>query len=389
MQKVKIKKLQKDKLSKYKKFIPVNTPLINNADALSVSKSIKSGWISSEGPDVKEFENKIAKFLNRKFGCAVSSGTAALEIAIKSLNLKKNDEVIMPSFTIISNAMAVVKSSAKPILVDVDLHTWNIKIEDIEKKITKKTKCLMIPHIYGLANDMDKILKIAKKYKLYLIEDAAEVFGLKYKSRPCGSFGDVSILSFYANKHITTGEGGMLLTNNYKLNEKFKDYRNLCFGSKKNRFNHYDISWNYRYTNIQATLGLSQLKRINRIIKKKHQIGNYYYKYFKNLKNIILQPNKLAHCKNIYWVFGIVLKKNNKNKINAVVKKLAKKNIGTRPFFWPMHKQDAFKNKNYFKNVNLPNSEFIAKNGFYLPSGLGITTKELKFVKDTVVSILK
>ena len=376
-------------MSKYKKFIPVNTPLINNVDASSVSKSIKSGWISSEGPNVKEFENKIAKFLNRKFGCAVSSGTAALEIAIKSLNLKKNDEVIMPSFTIISNAMAVVKSSAKPILVDVDLHTWNIKIEDIEKKITKKTKCLMIPHIYGLANDMDKILKIAKKYKLYLIEDAAEVFGLKYKSRPCGSFGDVSILSFYANKHITTGEGGMLLTNNYKLNEKFKDYRNLCFGSKKNRFNHYDISWNYRYTNIQATLGLSQLKRINRIIKKKHQIGNYYYKYFKNLKNIILQPNKLAHCKNIYWVFGIVLKKNNKNKINAVVKKLAKKNIGTRPFFWPMHKQDAFKNKNYFKNVNLPNSEFIAKNGFYLPSGLGITTKELKFVKDTVVSILK
>ncbi len=376
-------------MSKYKKFIPVNTPLIDNADVSSVSKSIKSGWISSEGPNVKEFENKIAKFLNRKFGCAVSSGTAALEIAIKSLNLKKNDEVIMPSFTIISNAMAIVKSSAKPILVDVDLHTWNIKIEDIEKKITKKTKCLMIPHIYGLANDMDKILKIAKRHNLYLIEDAAEVLGLKYKSRPCGSFGDISILSFYANKHITTGEGGMILTNSDKLNERFKDYRNLCFGKKINRFNHYDIGWNYRYTNIQATLGLSQLKRISSIIKKKHQIGNYYYKNFKNLKNIIIQPNKLAHCKNIYWVFGIVLKKNNKNKINEVVKKLAKKNIGTRPFFWPMHKQDAFKNKNFFRNINLPNSEFIAKNGFYLPSGLGITTKELKFVKDSVVSILK
>ena len=376
-------------MSNYKKFIPVNTPLINNDDALSVSKSIKSGWISSEGPSVKEFEKKISKFLNRKFGCAVSSGTAALEIAIKSLNLKKYDEVIMPAFTIISNAMAIVKSSAKPVLVDVDINTWNIKIEDIEKKITKKTKCLMIPHIYGLSNDMDKILKITKKYKLYLIEDAAEVFGLKYKNKPCGSFGDISILSFYANKHITTGEGGMLLTNNNKLNEKFKDYRNLCFGTKKNRFNHYDISWNYRYTNIQAALGLNQLKRINKIIKKKYQIGNYYYKYFKDLKNIILQPNKLSYSKNIYWVFGIVLKRNNKKKINDVIKKLAKKNIGTRPFFWPMHKQDAFKNKNYFKKVSLPNSEFIAKNGFYLPSGLGITKKELKFVKDTVVSILK
>ena len=376
-------------MSKYKKFIPVNTPLINNKDALSVAKTIKSGWISSEGPSVKEFEKKIAKFLDRKFGCAVSSGTAALEIAIRSLGLNKNDEVIMPSFTIISNAMAIVKSSAKPILVDVNLNTWNIKIEDIEKKITKKTKCLMIPHIYGLANDMDKILKITKKYNLYLIEDAAEVFGLKYKNKQCGSFGDISILSFYANKHITTGEGGMLLTNNPKLNEKFKDYRNLCFGSKKNRFNHYDISWNYRYTNIQAALGLSQLKRIGKIIKKKHEIGNYYYKHFKNIKNIILQPNKLSYCKNIYWVFGIVLKKNNKNNISSVIKKLQSKNIGTRPFFWPMHKQDTFKKKNYFKNIKLSNSEFISKNGFYLPSGLGLTSKELKFVKDTVISILK
>ena len=376
-------------MPKYKKFIPVNTPLINSSDALSVSKSIKSGWISSEGPSVKEFEKKIAKFLDRKFGCAVSSGTAALEIAIRSLGLKKNDEVIMPSFTIISNAMAIVKSSAKPILVDVNLSTWNIKLEDIEKKITKKTKCLMIPHIYGLANDMDKILKLTKKYNLYLIEDAAEVLGLKYKNKQCGSFGDISIISFYANKHITTGEGGMLLTNNKRLNEKFKDYRNLCFGSKKNRFNHYDISWNYRYTNIQAALGISQLKRINKIIKKKHEIGNYYYNNFKNIENIILQPNKLSYCKNIYWVFGIVLKRNNKNNISSVIKKLASNNIGTRPFFWPMHKQDAFKKKNYFKNISLPNSEFISKNGFYLPSGLGLTRTELKFIKDTLIRILK
>ena len=376
-------------MSKYKKFIPVNTPLINNSDALSVSKSIKSGWISSEGPSVKEFEKKIAKFLDRKFGCAVSSGTAALEIAIRSLGLKKNDEVIMPSFTIISNAMAIVNSSAKPILVDVNLNTWNIKLEDIEKKITKKTKCLMIPHIYGLSNDMDEIMKIAKKYNLYVIEDAAEVLGLKYKNKPCGSFGDISILSFYANKHITTGEGGMLLTNNLNLNNNFKDLRNLCFGSKNNRFNHYDISWNYRYTNIQASLGLNQLKRIDKIVKKKHEIGNYYFKHFKDIKNVILQPNKLSYCKNIYWVFGIVIKKNNKNNIKEVIKKLTSNNIGTRPFFWPMHKQDAFKKKGYFKNINLPNSEFISKNGFYLPSGLGLTLKELKFVKDTVLSVLK
>ena len=374
---------------KYKNFIPVNTPLINNNDAIAVSKSIKSGWISSEGPNVKEFENKISKFLDRKFGCAVSSGTAALEIAIKALGLKKKDEVIMPSFTIISNATAIIKSSATPILVDVDLKTWNIKIEDIEKKITRNTKCLMLPHIYGLSNDMDKILKIVKKHRLYLIEDAAEVLGLKYKNRYCGSFGHISILSFYANKHITTGEGGMLLTNNPNLNKKFMDYRNLCFGSKANRFNHSDIGWNYRYTNIQATLGLSQLKRIKKIIKKKFQIGNYYYKHFKNLKNIILQPNKLPYTKNIYWVFGIVIKNDSKIKLSQVIKKLSAKNIGTRPFFWPMHKQDAFIKKSYFKNVSLPNSEFISKNGFYIPSGLGLNTKELRYIKDTVISILR
>ncbi len=376
-------------MKKYNKFIPVNTPLINKKDALSVFKSVQSGWISSEGPNVRIFEKKISKFLNRKFGCSVSSGTAALEIAIKSLGLKKNDEVIMPSFTIISNAIAIVKSSAKPILVDVDLNTWNIKIEDIEKKINKKTKCLMLPHIYGLSNDMDKILKIVKKHKIFLIEDAAEVFGLKYKNRYCGSFGDISILSFYANKHITTGEGGMLLTNNFKLYQKFKDLRNLCFGKKKNRFNHYDIGWNYRYTNIQATLGLSQLKRVNRIIKKKFEIGNYYYRHLKNIKNIIIQPNKLSYCKNIYWVFGIVIKKNSKISIGKVLKKLSAQNIGTRPFFWPMHKQDIFKKKFNFKNLKLPNSEFISKNGFYIPSGLGISLKELKYVKDTLINILK
>jgi len=373
----------------YKKFIPVNTPLITKIDKIAVANSIASGWISSEGPDVKNFEKKISKFLSRKYGCAVSSGTAALEIAVKSLNLKKNDEIIIPSFTIISNAMAIIKNHAKPILIDVDINTWNIKVDDIEKKITSKTRCLMIPHIYGLANDMDKIIKIKNKYNLYLIEDAAEVFGLKYKRRLCGSFGDISILSFYANKHITTGEGGMLLTNSSNLNKKFKEYRNLCFGKKGNRFNHDKLGWNYRYTNIQASLGLSQLKRIDKIVKRKFQIGNYYYKHFKNIPNLILQPNKLEYSKNIYWVFGIVLDKNNKHNIKDVIKKLSKKNIGTRPFFWPMHKQDVFRKIGYFKRISLPNSEYLSKNGFYIPSGLGIKNHELKFVKDTVISILK
>ena len=293
----------------------------------------------------------------------------------------------MPSFTIISNAIAIVKSLAKPVLVDIDLDTWNIKIEDIEKNITSKTKCLMLPHIYGLPNDMDKIYKIVKKHKLYLIEDAAEVIGQKYKNRFCGSFGDISIFSFYANKHITTGEGGMLFTNNLKLHNSFKNLRNLCFG-KKNRFNHSGIGWNYRFTNIQATLGLSQLKRINKIIKKKYEIGQFYYENLKNNSNIILQKNKTSFAKNIYWVFGIVIKKNSKINSKTAQKELLKRNIQTRPFFWPMHKQDIFKKEGLFKGIKLKNSEFISKNGFYLPSGIGLKNQELKFIIKSLNSIL-
>ena len=258
---------KKSKLNK-KIFLPVNRPIVTEGDARKIYKVVKSGWISSAGPDITVFEKNLSKFVNRKYACAVSSGTAALEIAVKSLGLNKNDEIIMPTFTIISNAIAIIKNLAKPVLIDSDLDTWNIDVKKIEEKITKKTKAIMLPHIYGFPCDMDKILKICKKYKLYLIEDAAEMLGQNYKKNKCGSFGDISTFSFYANKHITTGEGGMVLTNNKNLYEKIKDLKNLNFG-KINRFNHTDISWNYRLTNMQAALGVNQLKRINQIIKKK------------------------------------------------------------------------------------------------------------------------
>ena len=370
-------------MAKYKNFIPVNTPLITKSDAKAVYETISTGWISSEGPRVREFEIKMAKLVKRKFACCVSSGTAALEIAVKSLDIGKNDEVIMPTFTIISNANAIIKNLATPVLVDVDLNTWNIKIEDIENKISPRTKALMLPHIYGFPNDMDSIIKIVKKYKLYLIEDAAEMIGQKYKNRLCGSFGEMSIFSFDANKHITTGEGGMLLTNSKKLNNKIVGLRNLCFGSK-NRFNHFDIGWNYRFTNIQASLGLNQLKRIKQIVQRKREIGNFYYNNLHQNKNIIIQPKELSYAKNIYWVFGVVVKKNNKITSKELQKKLLKKNIQTRSFFWPMHKQEIFLNKGLFKDLSFPNSEFLSLNGFYLPSGLKLKLKELKYITNIV-----
>lgn len=371
-----------------KKLIPVSSPLITINDAKNVYKVVKSGWVSSSGKEILRFEKKLAKFVNRKFACTVSSGTAALEIAVKSLNLKKNDEIIMPAFTIISNAIAIIKNQAKPVLVDTDIKTWNIKIEDIEKKINKKTRALMIPHIYGFPCDMDKITKLCKKYKLYLIEDAAEMIGQEYKGIPCGSFGDISTFSFYANKHITTGEGGMIFTNNFKLHNKFRLLKNLNFGTKE-RFNHSEISWNYRLTNMQASLGLSQFKRIKNIIKKKRFIGNFYYNKFKDNNKILIQKNKLDYAKNIYWIFGIILKDKSKNFRKNFQKKLLTKKIETRPFFYPMHKQDIFIKKGYFKNEKYPCSEFLSSNGFYIPSGLNLTTKQLEYVANTINKLLK
>ena len=379
----------KVKLKLKNNFIPVNTPKIFGDEKKYVNDSLNTGWISSEGPYVKKFENLFSSFNKRKYGIAVSSGTAALEIALKSLNLKKNDEVIIPTFTIISSAMCVFKEGVKPVLVDSNINNWNMSVEQTINKITKKTKAIIITHIYGFPVDMYKILSIAKKKKITIIEDAAEMIGQKYNGKICGSFGDISTFSFYANKHITTGEGGMIVTNNKKIFDKCKSLRNLCFGIKGNRFNHEDIGWNYRFTNVQAAIGLGQLKNIKWIVNRKKEIGIRYYNNLKMNKNIIIQKPKKSYSENIYWVFGILLTNKYKNKRDLIVKKLLKLNIQTRNFFFPMHKQKILLKKKFFKkNMKFPVAEYLSKSGFYLPSGLGITNKEIDFVSDKVNKII-
>ncbi len=360
------------------KFIPVSIPLVSNEDIRSINKVIRKGWISSDGPEVKIFEKEFSKKINRKHSIAVSNGTAALEIAVKALGIKKNDEVIIPNFTIVSNALAVIKQNAKPVLVDCDLETWNMNLDEIEKKINKKTKAIMVTHIYSFSNDMDKIIKICKKYKIFLIEDAAEVLGLKYKNKMCGSFGDISTFSFYANKQVTCGEGGMISTNNRQLYEKCKSLRNLCFG-KIQRFNHDDIGWNYRMTNIQAALGINQLKRLDKIVKKKIYIGNYYYNKLSKNKNIYMTPPKLSYSKNIYWVVGILIK-NKKILASKIIKNLNKYGIGARPFFWPMHEQNIFKKLKIFSKKSYPNSSYLGKYGFYIPSYLKLDNSKMNYI---------
>ena len=376
---------KKLKLNK-RDIIPVSKPFISKKNIVAINRVLKNGWISSNGPELKKFESEFSKLINRKYSTTVSNGTAALEIAIKALGIKKNDEVLIPNFTIISNALAVLRQGAKPVLLDCNLTNWNININDIEKKITKKTKAIIITHIYSFPNDMDKILKICKKHKILLIEDAAEVLGLSYKDRKCGSFGDISTFSFYANKQITTGEGGMISTDNKRLHAKCNSLKNLCFG-KINRFNHEDIGWNYRLTNMQAALGLSQLQDIKKIVKKKMEIGNHYYQGLSLNKNIQILPPTNTYAKNIYWVVGILIK-NRKMKASTLAKKLLAKGIGTRAFFWPMHEQIIFKKMKLFNNTKFPNSSYLARYGLYLPSYFQLKKKNIDKIINTVNKIL-
>ena len=380
----------KKKLKSRNKFIPVNSIKIFSDEKKNVRKCLDTGWLSSEGLYVKKFEENFSKYNNRKYGIAVSSGTAALEISIKALNLKKGDEIIIPAFSIISTALCIVKLGMKPVLVDSNISTWNMDPDMVIKKITKKTKAILITHIYGFPVDMNKILKISKKENIKIVEDTSEMIGQKYYKKRCGTFGDLSTFSFYANKHITTGEGGMILTNSKNLYEKCKSLRNLCFGKGNERFNHDDLGWNYRMTNIQGAIGCGQLKNISWIVKRKKEIGRRYISILNKCNKIYIQPNRLKFADNIFWVFGVLIKKKSGISRDKLVKMLLKRKIQTRNFFHPMHKQKIFKKMKVFsKKEKLPNSEYLSKNGFYLPSGLGITNKEIDVVGNALLNILK
>ena len=327
----------------------------------------------------------MASLCRRKHAYAVSNGSAALELAVQAIGIGKGDEVIMPTFTIISCALAVVRAGATPVYVDADPLTWNMKVEDIEPLITERTKAIMAVHIYGITVDMDPLLEIANNYKLKVIEDAAEVIGQNYKGKPCGSFGDISTFSFYPNKHITTGEGGMVLLNDDELAERCKSLRNLCFG-KTDRFLHQELGWNFRMSNLQAAVGVAQLERLPQTTKKKREIGRMYQEHLEGCEAFTLPLTQTAYCENIYWVFGII-SKNVSRDTKWWMNKLAEQGIGTRPFFYPMHLQPALQGKPYREN-NYANSDNMAKYGFYLPSGVNLTKDQVEVIAKVISQYL-
>lgn len=406
--------------------IPVNQPLLNGNEKKYLVECIDTGWISSEGPFVSEFERKLAARVGRKHGVAVANGSAALDIAVQALGLCSGDEVIMPTFTIISCGQAITRTGAIPVLVDSDPATWNIDVRQIEARITERTKAIMVVHIYGLPVDMDPVLALAQRHGLKVIEDAAEAIGQEYgrrdeggdlkceresngatpvmpvpsvrpsssdlRSHPsslrhCGSFGDISVFSFYPNKHITTGEGGMVLTDNPELAERCRSLRNLCFQAKK-RFVHEEIGWNYRITNLQAALGLAQLERLDEFVARKRRMGRRYTELFSSLASCRLPLPSTHYAKNIYWVYGLVLNDEIPFDAEVAMKRLAGRGIGTRPFFWSMHEQPVFQRMGLFKGESYPVAERLARRGFYIPSGLALTDEQMDEVAAVVRSVL-
>ena len=369
-----------------KKIINVSEPKLSNKTKEYVLDCIQTEWISSSGSYLEAFEKKWAKYCNKKYAVSVTSGTAALIVALKSLNLKSGDEVIMPSFTIISCALAVIEAGGKPVLADCDLDTWCIQPNEIKKKISNRTKAILIVHMFGHPVNIDEIKKITKKKKIVIIEDAAESHGSKFKKEVVGSFGKISCFSFYVNKLITTGEGGMALTNDKSLYNKMKNLRNLAF-NKTRRFSHNEIGYNYRMTNIQAAIGLSQLEKITEHIKIKRQNTFLYNKILTSYDLPISLPTEKDWAKSTFWMYGIVLK-NKKMTAKTLARKLFENNIETRPLFLGMHEQPVFKKMKLFKNDSFPNTEYLSKYGLYLPSGLRLSKSKIELICKTLKRIL-
>lgn len=366
--------------------IPVNTPLLGGNEKKYLEECIDTGWISSEGPFVRRFEDEFASYIGRDHGVSVTNGSAALEAAVCALELPKNSEVIVPSFTIISCASAILRNGLVPVPVDCDIKTFNSGAAHFEAAITEKTSAIMVVHIYGLPCDMDDIIALAKKYDLKIIEDAAEVIGQEYNGRRCGSFGDVSTFSFYPNKHITTGEGGMVVTDDKYLAERLRSLRNLCFVPEK-RFVHEELGWNFRMTNLQAALGLAQLEQVESFVTKKRNIGDAYNKRLASVDGIALPLATTDFAKNIYWVYSIVLDPALGMKAKFVMDCLAEHKIGTRPFFYPLHKQPVLQS-HLGSNQICTNSEILSEYGFYIPSGLGLADDDIKFVCEKFIEVL-
>ena len=362
--------------------IRVFEPWISFSNIVEVNKALFKNQISGSSIYVKKFEDEFKKFIGMEHSVAVSNGSDALDLSFQALNLTKDDEVILPSFSIISCLSSIIRSGAKPVFADVSIETSNITLDEIKRVRTKNTKAVLVVHTYGLPADIDQIKDYCTENSLTLIEDTAEAHGMMFEGKYCGSFGDISTFSFYANKHITSGEGGMIMTNSKKIFQTLQQMRNLDFNNER-RFVHNKFYWNSRLSGLQAALAYSQIKNISKVIYKKQQQAAIYDSLLSQIKEISIPIKSYRGTENNYWVYGIVLKTPNLR--DKLIENLYNNGVESRPFFWPLHLQPAYLNSNNAENIELINSEYLGKNGLYLPMGAHINKK----IQKKIVNILE
>jgi perosamine synthetase len=365
--------------------IPVSEPLIGSNVLPLIRECIETGWISSEGRFIREFEAKWAEYCGVSHGVAVANGTCALQIAVKALGLELGSEVILPSFTIISCVTAIIEAGCVPVLVDAEPETWNMALDQVEAKITPRTRALMPVHMFGHPVDMRRLMEIAGRHDLRVIEDAAEAHGAEVSNRRAGGIGDMGCFSFYANKIVTTGEGGMVVTNDADYAERLRSLRNLGFRSDR-RFFHTEIGYNYRLTNLQAAVGVAQIECIDQHIRHKRWMADSYRKRLAGLP--ISAPVERNWAKNVYWMYGVVLDESVPFDAIEFARRLRERGVDTRPLFLGMHEQPVLRDMGLFHDEPYPVTQRLSQRGLYLPSGLTLTEEQIDRVCDVVRDVL-
>ena len=368
-----------------KKFIPISEPSIGEEEMDNVIEAMNSGWISSKGPYIQEFESGFSRFLGVKHGVSTSNGTTALHLALTALGVGSGDNVIVPDLTFISPVNAILYNGATPRLVDSNRSYWNLDPNKIEELIDERTKAIVVVHLYGHPAEMETIMKIAKDHDLYVIEDCAEAHGAKYNDKIVGSFGDISCFSFYGNKIITTGEGGMCLTNSDELKDKLETLRDHGMKQER-RYWHGMVGYNYRMTNLQAAIGVAQLKKIFKIIEKKRKIASLYNNQLKDIEGILVQP-EMSWAKSVFWLYSVLVM-GNQNGISRDVlsKKLLDRSIDNRRFFYPAHVMPPY--KNFGNNREFPVADILSQTGINLPSSSILEEDEITYITEAILSIV-
>ena len=362
--------------------IPVFDPEIGEEEIAAVTDALRKGEISgSFGDYIPAFENEFSKYCGCKYGLAVSSGTTALHLAVDVAGVKAGDEVLVSASTNIASALAVVHNNAIPVPVDSEPVTGNLNIDLIDSLVTGKTKAIIVVHLFGHPVDMDRLMEKAKKHNLIVIEDCAESHGATVRGRMTGSFGDMACFSFYANKIITTGEGGMITTNNPAFAEKIRLLRNLAF--TKPRFWHNAAGYNFRMTGYQAAMGLAQFKKIDPIINEKRRIARSYNNQLAKIQGLQL-PVEMDWAKNVYWMYALRVKNDFGISRDELMKRLFNTGIDTRTFFCPMNLQPALQQRTGYRQIDCPVAEQMWADGLYLPSSTKLTEKEIIFIVSEV-----